>query len=90
MNYISGEISEGKLSSLILSEKLQLETIIKSFDNPEKDKFFDDISTYANMMILHFNKFFDEFYQSTKKKSLICNLGVNFVLTKVDLFDNLQ
>lgn len=89
MNYLSGEITQGKLMSELISKKLELETIVNEFENPQKEDLFENIKTYANMFLIHFDNFFNEFYQSTKKQSLVCSLCVNFALTKVDLFDNL-
>ena len=89
MNYMSGAVSEGNMMTLLISEKLELETIIKQFENPNKEVIFENIKTYANLLLLHYENFFSEFYQSTKKQSLACMFVVNVTLTKVDLFNNL-
>lgn len=88
MQYISGEVSEGKLVSTLIAEKLEFETIAKEFDSGD-EKLFLDLKTYLNMVVLHFESFFNEFFSSTKKQSLVCMLGVNIALTKVELFNNL-
>lgn len=90
LNYISGELSQGKLMSELIEINLEFETIVNEFENENNESVFSDIKTYANMILIHFDNFFDEFYQSTKKQALVCALGVNVALTKVDLFDNLQ
>ena len=90
MNYIAGKITQGKLMSSIITMQLDCKTIISEFENPENEELFNNIKTYANMCKIHFENFFDEFYQSTKKQALVCALGVNLALTKIDLFNNLQ
>ncbi len=89
MNYVTGKKGQGKVMSEILARKLELESIIKEFVITEEEKLFEDIKTYANMHLLHFENFFNDFYGSTKKQSLLCELCVNLALTRVDLFDNL-
>lgn len=89
IDYMLCNVSEGKFMSELITKKLELETIVKEFENPNKEKFFEDIKSYANMLILHFDNFFEEFYQSTKKQSFVCGLFVKATLVKVSLFDNL-
>ena len=73
----------------MIEKKLSFEDYAKSISMIE-DSFFEDIGTYANEIVNLFEDFLDKFYTSTKKNSLMCSFFVNFVLIKVNLFQNLQ
>lgn len=90
MKYLMGSVQEGEFLTEMLKQKLEFETIIENFENENDEKLFQDIKTYANMVVNYFDSFFDDFFQSTKKESLICLLKFNLVKLKVDMFDNLQ
>ena len=90
MKYMTGEYDDGEFLTDLLGYKLDFESIVSEFENPDEEKLFDDIKTYAKMSLNYFDDFYDEFFQNTKKESLVCALGYNLVKLKVDMFDNLQ
>lgn len=90
IEYLKGEIGDGDFSSKLLKTKLEFQDLIDLFENPKNEKIFEDITTYANMLVNYFDEFFNKFFQSGKKESLICELKFNFARLKVDMFNNLQ
>lgn len=90
MKYLMGSVQEGEFLTKMLKEKLEFESIVNNFENENDEKLFEDIKTYAKMTVNYFDIFLDDFFQSTKKESLICLLKFNLIKLKVDMFDNLQ
>ena len=43
----------------------------------------------GEIILVHFNNFFNNFYISSKKESLATSLLVNATIERVNLFDNL-
>lgn len=88
IDYMSGNVTDGKLLNELLEVKLEFEHFSKQISSIN-EKLFDDICSYINQIANEFTDFFDKFYYSTKKGSLMCSLFVNLVLIKVNLFQNL-
>ncbi len=90
MNYLLGSLSEGDFLTKLYKFKLDIKETIDNFENPDNEKFFDDISTYASMCVNYLESFYTEFFQSTRKEMLIAKLKFEIYKLKVDLFENLQ
>ncbi len=88
MKYIVGSLSESSLCNKVLSKKLELENIIKKVERDDSE-LSKKILTYENLCLLHMDKFFDNFFESNKKQSILAKLVVSLVLSQCELYDNL-
>ena len=90
MQYVSGKLDESEFLTRLLRVKLEFESIVEEFENPEDEKIFEDIKTHAHMCLNLLQNFFDDFLKQSKKESMICELKLQLIKLKIDLFDNLQ
>lgn len=86
---IAGEISESKFISFLMSNKLKLENNINKLKEKVDEEISKTIFENANMCLLYTENFFDSYFQSNKKHSLICELAVELTISMYELFDNL-
>ena len=84
--FMSGLITQRDLVTDILSLKLELETIMKNFEFKDDDEIMRNIYNTWSSCVLYFNNFFNKFFESTKKESLLCELSNNIVLANFELF----
>ena len=89
MEYIKGNLSDGKFISWIISKRLELNSIKEEFIKDSKIESFMVINQFADVFVLHFDNLLNKFFESTKKQSLICEFYCNLVLTNADMCDNL-
>ena len=90
MQYVVGNLAESEFLTKLLKVKLDFETIVGEFENPDNEKIFDDIKTHGHMCLNYLQGFFNEFFKESKRESMICALKFNLAKLKVDLFDNLR
>ena len=89
MKYLSGDITENDLCSKLLTLKFDNDDLIYDIKNFEENEFKDLVLNYANLKEIYFSTFFNSFFESDKKSSVICEFVVNLTLLKVDFFNNL-
>ncbi len=88
MKYIAGSLSESALCREIMSKKLELEGLTNNHKQYD-DELSKQILSVENVFLLHLNKFFDEFFITNKKQSVLAQLVVSLAFAQCDLYDNL-
>lgn len=89
INYLSGTLTDSKLCSKLIEKKLELENIIEKLKQSEMSVLEKNAINVGEIILVHFNNFFNNFYISSKKESLATSLLVNITIERVNLFDNL-
>ena len=89
MQFLSGEISENDLCSKLLTLKFDNADLIAEIKLSDDGEFKSLILNFASMKEMYFNLFFNSFFDSDKKSSIICEFVVGLSLLKVDFFNNL-
>lgn len=90
IKYLSGEMSESKFVSFLLTNKLSINEKIKNLsDIKEKNNLLDHFNNNVNMNLFYIENFLDNFFQSSKKQSLVCELALNISMQLCEMFDNL-
>lgn len=88
MNFSAGKVSTANVCTKIISEKLEIENMCNSYNKNPKN-LPAPIVSQANLISYYLSNFLDNFYQSTKKQSLLADLTLSLALSMCDLFDNL-
>lgn len=89
MKYLSGLISENDLCSSLLTIKFDLDDVIKSVNQAEENEYKELILNYSNLEQMYFSMFFNSFFESSKKSSVLCEFVVGIVILKIDFSNNL-
>ena len=89
IKYLSSEISENDLCSDILTMKFNFEDLNDSLKIADDSEIKNLVNNYLNLNLMYYSSFFNTFFDSTKKVSVLCEFVVNLTLLKVDLFNNL-
>ena len=76
ISYMSGTILQSELSMNILKDKLKVEEMIKNFS--KNSELSSNIFNYLNMMILYYDNFFDQLFESQRKEYLVSEFAVLF------------
>ena len=82
ISYMSGTLSQSDLSLNILKDKLAVQDMIKSYN--KNSGLSESFYNYLNMMNLYYDNFFDKFFESQKKESLISEFAVSFSELKLE------
>lgn len=88
VKFLSDSVTDRGMTVFYLENKMKLEQFVKStseFDGKMKD----DILKFCNLALLYINNFFNEFFESNKKHSLVTSLTINIALASADLINNL-
>lgn len=88
MLYLSGLVSNREISLYLIEQKIKIEKIL-DYTEIEENKLSDKLSIYQNTMQLYIKNFLDNFFESTKKNSLVCELAVNMALLQYEMTNNL-
>ena len=88
IDFISGNISEGKLGAWALSKKQELEQLI-SKNIETNDEIVRNLCSYAKLIVLQYDNFLNQFYIKSNKQSLFCEFVVNFSLIFADMWNYL-
>lgn len=88
MNFSAGKESTANVCTKIISKKLEIENMC-AFYNKNPKNLPAAMVSQANLITYYLSNFLDNFYQSTKKQSLLANLTLSLSLSMCDLFDNL-
>ena len=89
MKFLSGEITDNDLCSKLLTLKFDNDDLIDEIKAAEDNDYGDLVLNYANLEAMYFASFFNNFFESDKKSSVICEFVVSLALLKVDFFNNL-
>lgn len=89
MKFLSGEITDNDLCSKLLTLKFDNDDLIDEIKAVEDNDYGDLVLNYANLEAMYFASFFNNFFESDKKSSVICEFVVSLALLKVDFFNNL-
>lgn len=89
MKFLSGEVTDNDLCSKLLTLKFDNDDLIDEIKAAEDNDYGDLVLNYANLEAMYFASFFDNFFESEKKSSVICEFVVSLALLKVDFFNNL-
>lgn len=89
MRFLSGEITDNDLCSKLLTLKFDNDDLIEEIKSAEDNDYGDLVLNYANLEEMYFSSFFNNFFESDKKSSVICEFVVSLALLKVDFFNNL-
>ncbi len=89
MQYLSGEINENYLCSRLLTLKFNNDDLIGEIKTIEDEEFKNLVLNFASLKEMYFNSFFNNFFESDKKSSVLCDFVVSLSLLKVDFFNNL-
>lgn len=89
LSYLSGNLTDSKFCAGLIEKRLELEQIIKNISDNNSSVLDGNAMTCGELLLIHFNNFFNNFFDSSKKESLVCALGVNMVIERIELFDNL-
>ena len=89
MRFLSGEITDNDLCSKLLTLKFDNDDLIEEIKSVEDNDYGDLVFNYANLEEMYFSSFFNNFFESDKKSSVICEFVVSLALLKVDFFNNL-
>jgi hypothetical protein len=87
LQYLAGKVSDSELSKTLISKKLEIEEKIKQFDASVELE--NNAKIVANLILVHIDNFFSNFFELSKKNSTVCLLGVNLAIERVYFFDNL-
>lgn len=88
LQYLADNITDKQLVSFLLDKKLNLESYMKYLEILDDEIGKMSLNT-INSMLLYINNLFDNFFESSKKNSLVTNLSVNLSLIYVDYINNL-
>ncbi len=89
LKYINSEISENELCSKLLAYKFELETLNDELKKLEPSEVNDLVQNYSQLLIMYFDSYFNNFFGSDKKVSVLIDFVVSIGLLKVDFFNNL-
>ncbi|MBQ4541891.1 MAG: hypothetical protein IJA23_03450 [Clostridia bacterium] len=89
MKFLSGEVTDNDLCSKLLTLKFDNDDLIDEIKAAEDNDYGDLVLNYANLEAMYFASFFNNFFESDKKSSVICEFVVSLALLKVDFFNNL-
>lgn len=89
IDYLNSDVSENDLCSELLTVKFDFDDI-----NVKISKIFESetkslVQNYTNLTLMYFSNFFNSFFGSDKKYSIVCEFVVNLALLKIDFFNNL-
>lgn len=88
LKFMSGKLSEGKLSSSLVKQKLEIAELETSFAKSE-NKNLQLVSYHLDLILMHYQKFFDKFFGNYNKEYLICELAVNLANSNIEMLNNL-
>ncbi len=88
IDFISGNISEGKLGAWALSKKQTLEQMI-SKNIEASEEITRNMCSYAKLIVFQYDNFLNQFYVKSNKQSLFCEFVVNFSLIFADMWNYL-
>lgn len=90
MKYLSGNLAESDLCRNLLKEKLKFQELLENISEiKSEDTIFESLYESNARLLEYIDSFFDRFYQSSKKRSLVCELGLNIAIEYFELFNNL-
>ena len=103
ISYLSGQTTVRDFSAYVLEKKIelekikiQIETINKSIEsnktdsqNERKNALISSVIFSSNLYNLYFDNFLNNFFDSSKKDSLVSELATNFILCYCDFCNNL-
>ena len=87
--YLSGSISENSLCSKILTIKFNLDDLSDEMKKIDNSEIGEVVKNYLNLELMYFSSFFNDFFDSDKKSSVVCDFMVCLSLLKIDFFNNL-
>ena len=89
LDYLAGNIAENKLASKMLSIKFDFDDFNLKIAKFEDSEINNLLKNNINLAINYFSVFFNSFFAGDKNNSVICEFFVNFVLLRVEFFNNL-
>jgi hypothetical protein len=89
MKFLSGEITENDLCSRFLSLKFGIDDLIGEIKLTEDNVYKSLTLNYVSLEEMYFSSFFNNFFESDKKSSILCEFVVGLMLLKIDFFNNL-
>ena len=89
MKFLSGEITENDLCSRLLSLKFGIDDLIGEIKSTEDCVYKSLTLNYVSLEEMYFSSFFNNFFESDKKSSILCDFVVGLMLLKIDFFNNL-
>lgn len=87
IEYLSGNMSQNQFLLELLKTKLDIEENLKKF-NPKIES-SKQIFNHLQLCKLQLDDFFNRFFESTKRESMICEITVNLNLLRIELSNNL-
>ena len=88
MKRLAGNVSENGFCSELLKQKFEFEEIVSEIDNLINEK-NGNLITNVNLVILYYNSFFNSYFDSDKKSSVICDFALSLVQVYVEFVNNL-
>ena len=89
LKYISGKTTDADFAQFVLARYMKMKEIKNNLSKAEKTGEVECVFNYINQCEFCFDEFFDVFFQSQKKKSLVCEFYINIIFCRVEMFDNL-
>ena len=88
-DYLNGNITENELCSKLLTLKFDFDDVNDRLSKSSSSSLKENVINYSNLLSLYYSSFFNSFFDSTKKGSIVCDFAVNLALLKIDFFNNL-
>ncbi len=89
IQFLSGEITENDLCSSLLTIKFDLDDLLSEIKLSEDNVYKELVLNYSNIEQMYFSSFFNNFFDSDKKTSILCEFVVGIIILKIDFFNNL-
>lgn len=89
MKYFSGVVSENDLCSNLLTLKFEVDDLIYDIKSGDHANFKELVLNYSSLLEMYYSAFFNNFFDSDKKSSILCDFVVGLALLKIDFFNNL-
>lgn len=88
LEFMSGKLSEGKFSSMLVKQKLEISELETNYAKSD-NKNLQLVSYHLDLMLLHYQNFFDKFFGNYNKEYLVCELAVNLANSNLEMLNNL-
>lgn len=89
LEYLSSSITENNLCSKILLSKFEFDDLSLKIDGIANQEVKLMVKNYINLAIMYYSSFFNSFFDSDKKSSVVCEFMTNITFLKIDFFNNL-
>ena len=78
MSKMSGNLSENAFCSEILKQKFRYEEMQSEIDGLQDLEIKNLINANVTLVLLYYNSFFNNYFDSDKKSSIICDFSVSW------------